>query len=74
MTKPTRLDDDTCWGETAKSDEGRLCAWVIEHNSHGTVFDSLVWLPKGQEPETKEEWRRMPWLDQPETNIESLRR
>jgi hypothetical protein len=41
-----------------------LIAWVIEHNSHGIVFDTLVFLPEGEEPETKEEWRRMPWLDQ----------
>jgi hypothetical protein len=50
----------------------RLLAWVIEHNSHGLIFDTLVFLPEGEEPETKEEWRRMPWLDQPLINAQLL--
>ena len=41
----------------------KLDAWIIEHNSHGEVYDTPIWLPKGEKPETDELWVRAPWLD-----------
>lgn len=43
----------------------RMLAWMISHNAHGSAMDSLCFLPEGDEPETKANWRRVEWLDQP---------
>ena len=44
----------------------RYLAWAIEHDSHGPVIDTLVFMPEGDEPETEAKWVRLPWLDQVE--------
>lgn len=31
-------------------------AWVIEHDSHGLYWDTLVFLPVGDDPETDYAW------------------
>jgi len=41
----------------------KLQAWMIEHNAHGESYNTPVWLPEGDKPETKELWVRAPWLD-----------
>lgn len=41
----------------------KLEAWIIEHDSHGEVYDTPIWLPEGDKPETKKLWVRAPWLD-----------
>jgi len=41
----------------------KIQAWIIQHDSHGYSWDTLVFLPEGDEPETKENWIRLPWLD-----------
>lgn len=40
-------------------------AWAVRHDSHGISYDTLVFLPEGDEPETKMQWVRLPWLDSP---------
>jgi len=39
-------------------------AWAIRHNSHGISLDTLCFLPGVDEPETKRDWVRVPWLDE----------
>jgi hypothetical protein len=51
-------------GEAPRSRRGRpLLAWIIEHNAHGESYDTPVWLPEGDRPETAKLWVRAPWLD-----------
>lgn len=46
----------------------RMVAWMITHDSHGTYWDSLFFLPVGEKPEGYEAEKcvRVPWLDEPE--------
>jgi hypothetical protein len=41
----------------------KLCAWMLKHDSHGLVLDTLVFLPDGDRPETDGLWTRVPWMD-----------
>ena len=38
-------------------------AWMIRSNAHGLTLHTLVYLPDGDKPETKEDWIQTPWLD-----------
>lgn len=40
-----------------------LTAWLVKHDSHGEYYDTLVFLPAGERPETAGNWVRAPWLD-----------
>jgi len=38
-------------------------AWAQRHNSHGPVLTDMIWLPKGDEPETSHDWIRVEIFD-----------
>lgn len=42
----------------------RLLAWVQHHDSHGLMYDNIVWMPEGDKPEIGE-WIRAFWMDEP---------
>ncbi len=44
----------------------RLCAWAIKHDRQGLlVLNTLYFLPEGEAPDTKANWCRLSWLDEP---------
>lgn len=44
----------------------RMLAWAMRHDSHGVHYDTLCFLPEGDEPDTTgDKWLRLPWLDEP---------
>ena len=42
----------------------RLVAWIHEHDSHGLMYDTPIWMPEGDKPE-EGLWIRAHWMDQP---------
>jgi hypothetical protein len=43
-----------------------MLAWAMRHDSHGVHYDTLCFLPEGDEPDaTGDKWLRLPWLDEP---------
>lgn len=55
-------------------DGKRMLGWAIKHNSHGIYYDTLIFLPEGDAPETKHEWIRVPWLDEPKKKPKTTRK
>ena len=62
------MSHDAIIGKKGKTTHGekrpRLCAWIEEHDAHGLMYNTPVWMPEGDEPELGK-WIRASWMDEP---------
>jgi hypothetical protein len=58
--------------EVTRRSRPKMLAWAKESNSHGLVLHSVLWLPENDLPETGGLYTRIPLLDCPAGEYDSI--